>query len=105
VSISLVTRVDDLGTSHAVNITIAGPGCTFEAGQAGVLAWLDLLKDRGYFSVIHPAKYGREMRLCKNKLVPAGVVATARDDEYRLSHSRRLEQCCNETQGNGLIRS
>jgi hypothetical protein len=73
-----------------------GSGATFDASLAAALAWLDLLKNGGYFSVMHPAKYSREMLLCKNQRVPAGLVAAQRNQEYLLLLSRRLEQYCDE---------
>jgi hypothetical protein len=73
-----------------------GPNSTFETGLAAVTAWLDTLADGGYFSVMHPAKYSREMLLCRNSRVPAGWVAACRDVEYQLLLSRRLERYCDE---------
>lgn len=73
-----------------------GPAYSLEEGLQSVTAWLDLLEEGGYFSVMHPAKYSREMLLCRNSQVPAGKVATVRDVEYRVLLSRRLEQICDE---------
>lgn len=73
-----------------------GPAFSLEEGLQSVTAWLDLLEEGGYFSVMHPAKYSREMLLCRNSQVPAGKVATVRDVEYRVLLSRRLEQICDE---------
>ncbi len=72
------------------------PHSTFETGLTAATAWLDSLVDGGYFSVMHPAKYSREMLLYKNQRVPAGLVATQRNLEYQLLLSRRLEQYCDE---------
>ena len=73
-----------------------GSGATFEASLAAMFTWFDLLKDGCYFSVMHPAKHSRELLLCKNQRVPAGLVATQRNLEYQLLLSRRLEQYCDE---------
>jgi chitin disaccharide deacetylase len=73
-----------------------GPANTFETGITATTAWLDTLVDGGYFSVMHPAKFSREMLLCRNSQVPAGVVAACRDVEYQILLSRRLEQHCDE---------
>lgn len=69
---------------------------SFETSLAAATAWLDTLVDGGYFSVMHPAKYSREMLLCRNSRVPAGSVAVIRDVEYQLLLSRRLEKYCEE---------
>jgi len=73
-----------------------GPAFSLEEGLQSVTAWLELLEEGEYFSVMHPARYSREMLLCRNSQFPAGVVATVRDVEYRVLLSRRLEQICDE---------
>jgi hypothetical protein len=45
---------------------------------------------------MHPARASREMLLCRNERVPAGVTLARRDVEYRLLLSNRLEQTCDE---------
>ena len=41
---------------------------SFDASLAAMFRWLDSLKDDGYFSVMHPAKYSREMLLFTNSM-------------------------------------
>ncbi len=69
---------------------------SFDASLAAMFRWLDSLKDDGYFSVMHPAKYSREMLLFTNSMNKEGLVAKNRDREYQLLRSHRLEQHCNE---------
>jgi hypothetical protein len=68
---------------------------SFEEQYKNVTAWLESLEEGGYFFVMHPAKYSRELILCANKDFPAGMVAVERDVEYRLLLSHKLEQVCN----------
>ncbi len=67
---------------------------SFEERYKNVTAWLESLEEGGYFFVMHPAKYSRELLLCANKHFPANMVAVARDVEYRLLLSNKLEQVC-----------
>lgn len=72
------------------------PQATLEAASAAYAAWLDSLQEGGYFAVMHPAIYSREMLLARNRQTPAGLVAANRDIEYRLLLSRQLEQYCDD---------
>ena len=72
------------------------PQATLVEALASQAAWLDSLQEGGYFAVMHPAIYSREMLLARNCQVPIGVVAANRDVEYRLLLSRQLERYCDE---------
>lgn len=67
---------------------------SFEEQYKNVTAWLESLEEGGYFLVMHPAKYSRELLLCANQHFPANRVAVARDVEYRLLLSNKLEHFC-----------
>ena len=67
---------------------------SIEERWKNVVAWLESLEEGGYFFVMHPAKYSRELLLCANKEIPADMVAVGRDVEYRLLLSHKLEQVC-----------
>ncbi len=71
-------------------------GKTIEEAASYYREWISYLKDGLYFSVMHPAKYSREMLLCKNRFYPDGEVAIARDMEYQLLVSGMAEQICKE---------
>ncbi|MCG7854031.1 MAG: hypothetical protein MIO92_16055, partial [Methanosarcinaceae archaeon] len=68
---------------------------SIEERWKNVVAWLESLEEGGYLFFMHPAKYSRELLLCANKDFPTGVVAVARDVEYRLLLSTKLEHVCN----------
>lgn len=88
--------IDHLGFYRFPSRIDPGPSTTYEAGLESYTAWFGLLEKGSYFSVMHPARASREMLLCRNARIPAGVTSTCRDVEYRLLLSRRLEQVCDE---------
>lgn len=88
--------IDHLGYYRFSARLEPGPAATFEQGQQVFTAWLDSLEQGTYFSVMHPARASREMLLCRNQNVPAGVVSTCRDVESQLLQSHWLETICDQ---------
>lgn len=71
-------------------------GRTLEESGKYYEEWISYLKEGLYFSVMHPAKYSREMLLCRNKYVGANEIAFARDMEYQMLVKGIAERVCAE---------
>lgn len=74
---------------------------TVQNGVKNWISWLKLLQEGQYFSIMHPAKKSRETLLLANSDIPSGAIALARDIEYRVLMSGKLEEFCNM---NGITR-
>jgi predicted glycoside hydrolase/deacetylase ChbG (UPF0249 family) len=70
------------------------PDGDLEENLISMESWFKTMGDGQFFTVMHPAKYSREMLLCANKKVPVGLVARIRNAEYEMLLSGRLEAVC-----------